>query len=91
MPIVIYPKKSPSEKLACLCVDCWELPDQVPVLEDWLSENKMKVDSGEYVVDIGFTPRNEASGGGTAISPESMRTMAELGMWLFLSEYSEIS
>jgi hypothetical protein len=91
MPIVIYPKKSPSEKLACLCDDCWELTDQIPVLEEWLSENKMKVASGEYVADIGFTPRNDASGGGTAISPESMRTMAELGMWLFLSEYSEIS
>lgn len=90
MPIIIYPKKSPSEKLACLCDDCWELPEQIPALEMWLSNNKKKVEPGEYVADIGFMLRDDASGGGTAVSPESMRTMAELGMWLFLSEYSDI-
>ena len=36
---------------------------------------------------IGFTPREDALGGGAAIAPEMMRTMAELGMSLFLSEY----
>lgn len=87
MPIVIYSKKSPSEKLAYLCDDCWELPDQLPALEIWLSNNKMNIDPGEYVADIGFTPRDDASCGGAVISPESMQTMATLGIWLFLSEY----
>ena len=79
--------KSPSEKLACLCDDSWELPVQISALEAWLNDNKKKVEPGDYVADIGFIPREKASGGGSAISPESMRTMAELGIWLFLSEY----
>lgn len=40
-----------------------------------------------YVADIGFTPRDDASGGGAALPPEIMRTMTDLGMSLFLSEY----
>lgn len=87
MPITIYRKKSPPEELAYLCNGCWDLPALVPALDEWLEENKKKVEPGEYVADIGFTPRSDAGGGGSALSPESMQTMAVLGIWLFLSEY----
>ena len=56
-------------------------------LEIWLKENRSKIKGGQYVADIGFTLREDASGGGAAISPEMMRAMADLGMSLFLSEY----
>jgi hypothetical protein len=86
MPINIYSEKTP-EKLAYLCDSNWRLPDQVEALEIWLKENKSRIKSGQYVADIGFTLREDASGGGAAITPEMMRMMADLGMSLFLSEY----
>ncbi|HOI16932.1 MAG TPA: hypothetical protein PK036_11390 [Geobacteraceae bacterium] len=87
MPITIYRTKQPSENLACLCDNCWELPIQVSELEKWLDKNKNKIPTDDYVADIGFTQRSDASGGGAAISPESMGIMAKAGMWLSLSEY----
>jgi hypothetical protein len=86
MPINIYSKDTP-RKLAYLCDENWRLPDQVDTLESWLNENRAKIERGHYVADIGFTLREDASGGGAAISPEMMRTMTDLGMSLFLSEY----
>ena len=87
MPIKIY-SEDHAEKLAWLCEGNWRLPDQVEALESWLTENRATIKSGRYVADIGFTLREDASGGGAAISPEMMRTMADLGMSLFLSEYA---
>lgn len=87
MPIVIYRTKQPTDKLACLCDDFWELPIQVSELEKWLDENKNKITPDDYIADIGFTQRGDACGGGAALSPESMGIMAEVGMWLYLSEY----
>ena len=86
MPINIY-SEEPHQKLAYLCEDNWRLPDQVDALEEWLRQNASGIVAGRYVADIGFTLREDASGGGAAISPEMMRTMAERGMSLFLSEY----
>jgi hypothetical protein len=86
MPINIYSENTP-EKLAYLCDSNWRLPDQVAALQIWLQENRSNLKCGQYVADIGFTLREDASGGGAAISAEMMRTMADLGMSLFLSEY----
>jgi hypothetical protein len=86
MPINIYSENT-REKLAYLCGSNWRLPDQVEALGIWLKEKGSKIKRGKYVADIGFTLREDASGGGAAISPEMMRTMADLGMSLFLSEY----
>lgn len=87
MPIVIYRTNKPTEKLASLCDDCWDLPTQVAELEKWLEENNHKISPDNYVADIGFTQREDAGGGGAAISPETMGIMAKAGMWLYLSEY----
>jgi hypothetical protein len=90
MPVNIYrvtPDGQNNEDVAWLCDDKWRLPDQVDALELWLTENRATLRPDNYVADIGFTPRVDALGGGAAISPELMRTMADLGMSLFLSEY----
>ena len=88
MPINIYSQEPDDpERVAWLCDDNWRLPDQAEALEVWLVENRAALKPGRYIADIGFTPREDAFGGGAAISPEMMRTMADLGMSLFLSEY----
>ena len=90
MPVSVYritPESQKNERIAWLCDDNWRLPDQAEALEAWLMENRATLKPGDYVADIGFTLRKDASGGGAAISPEIMRTMADIGMSLFLSEY----
>jgi len=90
MPVSIYrvaPEGQKNEDIAWLCDDNWRLPDQAEALEKWLAENCATLRPDEYVADIGFTPREDASGGGAALSPRMMRVMADLGMSLFLSEY----
>jgi hypothetical protein len=93
MPVKIYrvtpEDQKKNEGIAWLCNDNWRLPDQAEALEAWLAENGGTLKPAEYVADIGFTLREDASGGGAAISPQMMRTMADLGMSLFLSEYAD--
>jgi hypothetical protein len=90
MPVNIYrvtPQAQKNEPIEYLCEDNWRLPDQAKALEAWLIQHRVTLKPDEYVADIGFTPRKDALGGGAAIPPEMLRTMAELGMSLFLSEY----
>jgi len=87
MPINIYRNDDSPERVAWLCDDNWRLPDQAEALEAWLMEMRNMLKPGGYIADIGFSPREDASGGGAALSPEMMRTMADLGITLFLSEY----
>ena len=87
MPINIYRVDASRERVAWLCDDNWRLPDQVEVLDAWLIEMRDMLKPGRYVADVGFSPREDALGGGAALSPEMMRTMANLGISLFLSEY----
>ncbi len=70
-----------------LCDDTWEMPEQITVLEKWLKQNKKIIKKGNYVADIGFSPRDGAAGGGVAISTEAMEIMVAIGMELYLSEY----
>ncbi len=90
MPIRIDKRsEKENEEVAWLCNEEWELPTQTETLESWLKEEGSKLEKGSYVADIGFSPRPGASGGGGAISVESMQIMASIGMELFLSEYPE--
>ena len=73
--------------LGSLCRDTWEMPEQIETLEKWLKENKDKIKPGKYIADIGYSPREGASGGGTAITTEAMNIMVNMGMELYLSEY----
>jgi len=90
MPINIYADDESKRRIAWLCDDNWRLPDQIEALESWLELNRSKVKGGRYIADIGFAPREDASGG-TAISPAMLRTLADLGISLFLSEYPPIT
>jgi hypothetical protein len=86
MPIKIC-SEGLRDEVAWLCDNCWRLPDQVTALEEWLDAHKTTLKKGRYVADIGFSTRVDAAGGGAAISSEMMRTMVDLGISLFLSEY----
>src|SRR5262245_37470548 len=87
MPIKIYAKDNPRDEIAWLCGGDWSLPRQISALESWLGDDGKNLSSGQYIADIGFSVRKDAGGGGAAISPETLRAMADRGIWLFLSEY----
>ena len=86
MPINIYNQKN-IEKIAWLCDDDWELPSQIYELEEWLKKNESNIPPGDYVADIGFDIRKDATGGGGVLTIKSMAIMIKLGIELYLSEY----
>ena len=86
MPIDIY-NYIDSEKIDWLCDDTWELPDQIDALENWLKLKGINLPKGEYVADIGFDIRKDATGGGGVLSSASMKIMGEIGMNIYFSEY----
>jgi hypothetical protein len=91
MPISISritPEGQDNEEIAWLCDGNWQLSVQTEALEAWLAEHSATLQPDDYIADIGFKMRHDACGGGAAISPDMMRTMAALGMSLFISEYS---
>ena len=87
MPIRIEEGGETRRKLACLCDDDWNLASQVDELDSRLREHGRRLQPGEYVADIGMIVRSDASGGGAVISTRMMKTMSELGMELWISEY----
>jgi hypothetical protein len=89
MPIKIYSADAPYDELAWLCDDDWELPSQLVALVAWLHERAPRIPPGRYVADVGFAPRPGAAGGGTALKPETLKLLGDLGMSLRLSEYPE--
>jgi hypothetical protein len=92
MPVNIYrvtPEGQENAGIAWLCDGNWRLANQADALAKWLAQNDSVLKPDEYIADIGFTPREDALGGGAAISPETMGIMAELGMSLFIPEYSQ--
>jgi len=52
-----------------------------------LKNNSDNLEISEYVIDIGFDIRPNATEGGAVISSEMMRIMSEKGFELFLSGY----
>jgi len=86
MPINIYNVNSMAE-IIWLCDDIWDLPSQIEELEKWLIEHSDTLPKADYVIDIGFGIRSDATGGGTVISSKLMKLMADKGFDLYLSEY----
>jgi len=86
MPINIYIENS-SAKIAWLCDDIWDLPNQIAELEKWLTENCKTFPKGDYVIDIGFDILPNSNGGGVVLSSKLMKFMADKGFDLYLSEY----
>jgi len=86
MPINIYKLDEKRTKISYLCRDVWRLPEQVAALEKWVARRKTKEPVG-CVADIGFCWRKDAGGGGSCLTPEFMKKMADSQLSLFLSEY----
>lgn len=86
MPIYIKNELS-NELLAEIAKDLWDLPTQIKELEIWLLSNPLNLAPSNYIVDIGFSIRDSACGGGAILSPKAMAIMGNLGVKLYLSEY----
>lgn len=88
MPIRIDNDSGESpERIEWLCDDVWELPELFEAFESWVLSNANKLQPGKYSADIGFSPRENALGGGGYLSPKALKLMANIGMALYLSEY----
>ena len=89
MPINIYHQTdNDHERLAYLCEDDWDLSSQIFELENWLTAKSSAISKGSYIADIGFCIREQASGGGAVVTLKLMKMMTEIGMELYLSEYT---
>jgi hypothetical protein len=66
----------------------WKLRPQIEALEQWLSQHRDQLPAGhQWVADVGFTARRDATGGGPPISLDLMRMCLEANMEIYLSEY----
>lgn len=89
MPITVkdYSNNPKGDEVAFLCDDEWRLTEQIKQLEVWLEGHAEKLLAGDYVVDVGFSSREGATGGGAMLNVSSLKLMAAKGMSLELSEY----
>ena len=72
-----------------LAPDDWNLMSQYEAFEEWLKSNDGKLESEEgWIVDIGFSPRKNAAGGGPVISKEIMELCLRNNIEIYLSEYA---
>lgn len=88
MSIRVYSETS-LETITILADDEWELPEQLSILTDWVAANRSTLTQGPYVADIGFSMR-ESSGGGGVLSHETMKTLSEINMSIYFSEYHPV-
>lgn len=94
MPVNIYKvtaEDQEDEEIAWLCDGEWLLWPQIEALAAWLEQSTGTLQPAEYVADVGFCWRRDASCGGPVLEPTAMRRMADLGMSLFLSEYGSFA
>lgn len=79
-----------SENVIRLGVDSWDLRELFKIFEKWLITCGASLEAGEgWIVDIGFSPRPGASGGGPIISPDIMSLCVEKRISIYLSEYGD--
>lgn len=86
MPIHIYRLDERRTPIASICTETWRLPEQIDALQKWVNRKRKKESLG-CVADIGFCWRKDAGGGGSCLTPEAMKKMADYGITVFLSEY----
>ncbi len=89
MPITIrnYETNSAGDEVAAFCEDEWRLREQLTELQDWVGTHASKLPMGDYVVDVGFSQRQDAAGGGSILHSDTLAIMVSKGMSLELSEY----
>ena len=83
----ITPDGRDNEPVAWLCDGEWLLTLQVEALCDWLKQFASALPPADYVADVGFCWRRNATSGGPIVEPADMGRMAALRMSLHLSEY----
>ncbi|MBI1493276.1 hypothetical protein [Halocynthiibacter styelae] len=76
-----------SKSLAWLCDETWDLSAQLFEFERWLEKDGQNLPKGSYIADIGFSARQDASGGGGILSVSAMQTLVTIGMEMWFSEY----
>ena len=70
--------------------DSWDLRNSLEEFESWIRENDGKLnDKTPWIADIGFSTRQDASGGGPTISVELMRICVRNNVTIHLSEFGE--
>lgn len=96
MPVIIRPLGSESglndEEL---CGDSWDLTAQVIALHDWLRAGpdlfqKRGGGTEGWIADIGFSPRQDATGGGPILTSELMQMCLDNRVQIHLSEYAPL-
>ena len=79
-----------SENVISLGADSWDLRELFTIFEEWLITNGASLEAGDgWIVDVGFSPRRGASGGGPIISPNIMSLCVEKRISIYLSEYDD--
>lgn len=94
MPINIGRMLPPGEKnqhIAHLAPREWLLTPQIEALAIWLSQEGQTLSPGEYFADVGFQWHRGALSGGPVLAPDMLRRMADLGMYLILSQYAGLA
>jgi len=86
MPINIYFENS-FESIITLSEGIWDLPTQISQLEEWLNQNPELYQDIKKVIDIGFSIRPDASGGGSVLTTNLMTKLVNRNYELYLSEY----
>ncbi len=70
--------------------EVWDLPELFKLFENWLKSDSDSLDESlEWIADIGFSPRQDASGGGPIISTAIMRICVAKNISIYLSEYND--
>jgi hypothetical protein len=71
-----------------IAADSWDLRTQIDALEEWLIANPNGLaPSNQWVGDVGFTVRVDATGGGPPITRRLMEMCLRSNLEIYLSEY----
>ncbi len=92
MPIVVRKIVEDQYETHLVIADnMWDLREQVEALEAWLGANANSLDEQcQWVADIGFTPREDARGGGPPITCKLMQMCLEANLDIYLSQYPRL-
>jgi hypothetical protein len=77
-----------TESYASVSTD-WQLRAQIDAIEQWLTEYRAELCApGEWIADVGFTPRRGACRGGPPLTRNLMRMCLDANIEIRPCEYS---
>ena len=75
-----------------VAADSWDLRTQIEALEEWMNVNGRSLDPNhEWVADVGFVLRADATGGGPPLTKKLMHACLNTNLEIYLSEYGVVS